>query len=76
MFSLLLNRKKLLTLKNEILGDTTSGEIPLKYMKRIRAIIVAYFVYFYLTIALMLAYPLVSSDEFAMSIYIQLPFTE
>lgn len=79
MLSLFLNRSKLRHLKDQILEDaafSTCDESELSDKKKIRILIVTYFTYFMLTVTLILAFPLITSDEFAMPAYLQLPHTK
>lgn len=79
MFSLLLNRTKLWTLKKRILEDEanyTADDLELKDKKRIRFVLAAFFLYFHLLPVLFLSFPLFSSDEFAMPVYMQFPLVK
>lgn len=79
MLSLLRNRSKLCHLKDQILEDaavSTCDESELSDKKKIRILIVTYFTYFILTVTLILLFPLISSDDFVMPAYLQLPHTK
>lgn len=77
MLSLLLNRKRLTELKHQMLSSINceygGGGLRLADRKRNRIMIVAYYSYIVMTASLVIIFPFISTEEFAMPIYSQLP---
>lgn len=75
-----MNKQKLLSMKKEVLDDIakTSEEdmkTELKLRKVTRIIIVSFFAYMMTSLAVLLFFPLFTRQNFAMPIYVQLPWT-